>query len=147
MYQTIGLPNLLNGRNAPDIYFEWVGNRLLQRDADGFAADLTEQVESGPLAGVLDPALYNATTVDGKILMVPHIADVSNVIWYNVDMLAEHDVDAARRPGKTCSRRATRSAPPASCRSRRATRTSGRPATGSATSCRASSAPTSTTRR
>ena len=41
MYQTIGLPNLLNGRNAPDIYFEWVGNRLLQRDADGFAADLT----------------------------------------------------------------------------------------------------------
>ena len=37
MYQTIGLPNLLNGRNAPDIYFEWVGNRLLQRHADGFA--------------------------------------------------------------------------------------------------------------
>lgn len=92
MYQTIGLPNLLNGRNAPDIYFEWVGNRLLQRDADGFAADLTEQVESGPLEGVLAPELYNATTVDGKILMVPHVADVSNVIWYNVDMLAEHDV-------------------------------------------------------
>ena len=22
MYQTIGLPNLLNGRNAPDVYFE-----------------------------------------------------------------------------------------------------------------------------
>ena len=28
LYQTIGLPNLLNGRNAPDIYFEWVGHRL-----------------------------------------------------------------------------------------------------------------------
>lgn len=92
MYQTIGLPNLLNGRNAPDIYFEWVGNRLLQRDADGFAADLTEQVASGPLAGVLDPELYNATTVDGKILMVPHVADVSNVIWYNVDLLADNDI-------------------------------------------------------
>jgi raffinose/stachyose/melibiose transport system substrate-binding protein len=93
MYQTIGLPNLLNGRNAPDIYFEWVGNRLLQRNADGFAADLTKQVESGALADVLDPELYNTTTVDGKVLMVPHIADVSNVIWYNVDMLAEHDID------------------------------------------------------
>jgi len=93
MYQTIGLPNLLNGRNAPDIYFEWVGNRLLQRNADGFAADLTEQVESGALADVLDPELYTTTTVDDKILMVPHIADVSNVIWYNVDMLAEHDID------------------------------------------------------
>jgi raffinose/stachyose/melibiose transport system substrate-binding protein len=92
MYQTIGLPNLLNGRNAPDIYFEWVGNRLLQRHADGFAADLTEQIENGPLKGVLDPALYTATTVDGEILMVPHVADVSNVIWYNVDMLADHDI-------------------------------------------------------
>src|SRR5918994_424717 len=38
LYQTIGLPNLLNGRNAPDLYFEWVGNRMLERDADGFAA-------------------------------------------------------------------------------------------------------------
>ena len=41
---------------------------------------------------MLDPSLYTATTVEDKILMVPHIADVSNVIWYNVDMLAEHDI-------------------------------------------------------
>ena len=92
LYQTIGLPNLLNGRNAPDIYFEWVGNRLLQRDQDGFAADLTEQVEDGPLAGVLDPELYTATTVDGRILMVPHVADVSNVLWYNTAILDEHGI-------------------------------------------------------
>ena len=92
LYQTIGLPNLLNGRNAPDIYFEWVGNRLLQRDQDGFAADLTEQVESGALAGILEPELYNAATVDGRILMVPHVADVSNVLWYNTELLAEHGV-------------------------------------------------------
>ena len=92
LYQTIGLPNLLKGRTAPDIYFEWVGNRLLQRDQDGFAADLTEQVESGALAGILDPELYNAATVDGRILMVPHVADVSNVLWYNTELLAEHGV-------------------------------------------------------
>ena len=35
LYQTIGLPNLLNGRNAPDIYFEWAGSRLETRYADG----------------------------------------------------------------------------------------------------------------
>ena len=35
MYQTIGLPNLLNGRNAPDVYFEWVGNRLLDPTPTG----------------------------------------------------------------------------------------------------------------
>jgi len=92
LYETIGLPNLLNGRKAPDIYFEWVGKRLQQRTADGFAADLTEQVTRSPLAGVLEPVHYKAATVDGKIRMVPRIADVSNVIWYNTDLLAAHGV-------------------------------------------------------
>ena len=87
LYQTIGLPNLLNGRNAPDIYFEWVGNRMLERDADGFAADLTPFVEDGPLTGVLDESQYGAVTVDGRILMLPHIADVTNVLWYNTEIL------------------------------------------------------------
>ena len=87
LYQTIGLPNLLNGRNAPDLYFEWAGNRLLERDADGFAADLTPFIEDGPLTGVLDESQYGAVTVDGRILMLPHIADVTNVLWYNTEIL------------------------------------------------------------
>lgn len=87
LYQTIGLPNLLNGRNAPDLYFEWVGNRMLERDADGFAADLTPFIEDGPLTGVLDESQYGAVTVDGRILMLPHIADVTNVLWYNTEIL------------------------------------------------------------
>ena len=87
LYQTIGLPNLLNGRNAPDLYFEWAGNRLLERDADGFAADLTPFIEDGPLTGVLDEAQYGAVTVDGRVLMLPHIADVTNVLWYNTEIL------------------------------------------------------------
>ena len=37
LYQTIGLPNLLSGRNAPDVYFEWTGARMAQRFADGYA--------------------------------------------------------------------------------------------------------------
>ncbi|MBD3941395.1 carbohydrate ABC transporter substrate-binding protein [Microbacterium sp. NEAU-LLC] len=87
LYQTIGLPNLLNGRNAPDLYFEWAGNRLLERDADGFAADLTPFIEDGPLTGVLDESQYGAVTVDGRVLMLPHIADVTNVLWYNTEIL------------------------------------------------------------
>ncbi|MCY7419101.1 MAG: sugar ABC transporter substrate-binding protein, partial [Chloroflexi bacterium] len=51
LYQTIGLQNLLAGRNAPDIYFEWTGSRLAQRYADGYAADLTAAVTTGPIAG------------------------------------------------------------------------------------------------
>lgn len=42
-YQTIGLPNLLSGKNAPDLYFEWAGQRLQTRVTDGYAADITEQ--------------------------------------------------------------------------------------------------------
>jgi raffinose/stachyose/melibiose transport system substrate-binding protein len=94
LYQTIGLPNLLNGRNAPDIYFEWVGNRMLERDADGFAADLTPFVEDGPLTGVLDDEQYGAVTVDGRILMLPHIADVTNVLWYNTEILDAAGIEA-----------------------------------------------------
>ncbi|MBH0052835.1 MULTISPECIES: ABC transporter substrate-binding protein [unclassified Salinibacterium] len=89
LYQTIGLPNLLNGRNAPDIYFEWAGARLEQRAADGFAADLTEAVTSGPIAGLFDDEVFTSLTVDGAVVMVPHSADVTNVLWYNEDIFAD----------------------------------------------------------
>jgi raffinose/stachyose/melibiose transport system substrate-binding protein len=83
---------LLAGRNAPDIYFEWTGSRMAQRTADGYAADLTEAVTSGPLAGIVDDAVLPAASVDGKVVLMPHTADVTNVLWYNVPLLAEHDV-------------------------------------------------------
>jgi len=87
LYQTIGLPNLLSGRNAPDVYFEWTGDRMAQRYADGYGADLTEAVTSGPLAGIYDEGVFPFASVDGKVVLVPHTADVTNVIWYNVDIL------------------------------------------------------------
>jgi raffinose/stachyose/melibiose transport system substrate-binding protein len=93
LYQTIGLPNLLAGSNAPDVYFEWTGARMAQRAADGYAADLTEAVTSGPLAGLWDEAVFGAASVDGKVVLVPHTADVTNVLWYNVPLLAEYGVE------------------------------------------------------
>ena len=92
LYQTIGLPNLLAGRNAPDIYFEWTGSRMAQRNADGYAADLTEAATTGPLSALFDPGVFTAASVDGKVVLVPHTADVTNVLWYNVPLLAEHGV-------------------------------------------------------
>ncbi|MFN8196470.1 MAG: extracellular solute-binding protein [Nocardioidaceae bacterium] len=87
-YQTVGLPNLLNGRQAPDIYFEWVGDRLRTRAADGFAADLTSYVD-GPLAGLWDKGVFTSATVDGKVSMVPHIADVTTVLWFNKQLFSD----------------------------------------------------------
>ena len=92
LYETIGLPNLLAGRNAPDIYFEWTGSRMAQRNADGYAADLTEALASGPLAGLVDDAVLPAASIDGKVVLMPHTADVTNVLWYNAPLLAEHGV-------------------------------------------------------
>ncbi len=92
LYQTIGLQNLLAGRNAPDIYFEWTGARLEQRNKDGYAADLTEAFKSGPLAGLFDEATLSQYTIDGKVVMVPYSADVTNVMWFNKKILAEANV-------------------------------------------------------
>lgn len=89
LYETIGLQNALNSPNPPDIYFEWTGSRMAQRFADGFAADLTE-FATGPLAGIWDEAVWPAASVDGKVVLVPHTADVTNVLWYNAPLLAEH---------------------------------------------------------
>ncbi|MBX3086947.1 MAG: sugar ABC transporter substrate-binding protein [Cryobacterium sp.] len=89
LYETIGLTNLLNGRNAPDIYFEWAGSRLEQKLADGFAADLTDAVKSGPIAGLFDDTVFDSVTLDGKIVMIPHSEDVTNVLWYNKQILAD----------------------------------------------------------
>ena len=92
LYQTIGLQNLLNGKNAPDIYFEWTGARLAQRVKDGFAADITDQFKTGPLAGIWDDAALGPYTLDGKTRMVPYAADVTNVLWYNKKILADNGI-------------------------------------------------------
>jgi raffinose/stachyose/melibiose transport system substrate-binding protein len=95
LYSTIGLPNLLTGRNAPDIYFEWTGQRLANRYAEGYAADITPATQSGALAGLFDDATFGPATVDGKIVMVPYSADVTNVLWYNTQIL---DTNAVKPP-------------------------------------------------
>jgi raffinose/stachyose/melibiose transport system substrate-binding protein len=89
LYETIGLTNLLNGKNPPDIYFEWTGARLAQRVKDGFAADITSAFKDGPLAGIWDDAVLGPYTLDEKVRMVPYAADVSNVLWYNKAILAD----------------------------------------------------------
>jgi raffinose/stachyose/melibiose transport system substrate-binding protein len=93
LYSTIGLPQLLSGRNAPDIYFEWTGARLANRYAEGYAADISAAVEAGPLAGLFDDSTFGPATVDGKIVMVPYSADVTNVLWFNTEILSDAGVE------------------------------------------------------
>ncbi|MFC4304370.1 ABC transporter substrate-binding protein [Cohnella boryungensis] len=82
-YQTIGLPNLLSGKNAPDLYFEWAGERLETRVKDGFAADITEKLQSSGLKDQFTEGSFNGMVLDGKTYMIPTAGDVTNVIFYN----------------------------------------------------------------
>ncbi|MBD2844000.1 extracellular solute-binding protein [Paenibacillus sp. IB182496] len=88
-YQTVGLPNLLSGNNAPDLYFEWAGERLYNRINDGFAADITTQLEESGLGDMFAEGSYNGMTVDGKTYMIPTAGDVTNVIFYNKQVFDE----------------------------------------------------------
>jgi len=92
LYETIGLPNLLNGRNAPDVYFEWAGSRIETRKKDGFVVDLTSAVEDGPIAGLFDDDVFDAVTIDGEIVLIPQAEDVTNVLWYNTDIFDDHGI-------------------------------------------------------
>ena len=85
LYQTIGLLNLLNGGEAPDIYFEWAGARLQSRYDEGFAADITEAV-NGELGSYFDEGAFNGMVIDDKNVMVPANADVTTVFWYNTEI-------------------------------------------------------------
>ena len=86
LYETIGLPNLLNGGDAPDVYFEWAGQRLQDRYDEGFVADITDAVQNGELGTYFEEGAYNGMVIDGKNVMVPANADVTTVMWYNVDI-------------------------------------------------------------
>jgi len=89
IYSTVGLPSLLSGGNAPDIYFEWSGNRLQTRAADGYAASIGDQLKAKGVTDKYVDGAFGGTTVDGKTVMLPLGKDVSNVIWYNKDIFAK----------------------------------------------------------
>src|SRR5690606_14141904 len=94
VYQTTGLATLLSSRNAPDAYFEWSGARMAGHVADGDGADISEAL-AGPLfEGRFEEGAFNNMDVDGSgIYMVPWTGDVTNVVWYDVDVFDELGID------------------------------------------------------
>ena len=89
LYSTVGLPTLLNGKNSPDAYFEWAGARLDQRVAEGFAADISADIDSSGLKALFSDGAFAGYDSAGKLSMIPRTRDVTNVLWYNVDMFAK----------------------------------------------------------
>lgn len=90
LYETVGLPNQLTGSNPPDAYYEWAGDRIVQRYNDGFAAALDDKIASSKLGSLFDASTFNAGKANGKIVMLPIGQDVTNVLWYDKDIFAKY---------------------------------------------------------
>jgi raffinose/stachyose/melibiose transport system substrate-binding protein len=90
LYETVGLPNQLTGSNPPDAYYEWAGDRIVQRYNDGFATDLNEKIKSSKIGSLFNPDTLLAGQVEGKTVLLPTGQDVTNVIWYDTDVFAKY---------------------------------------------------------
>src|SRR5690606_1472861 len=74
--------------------FEWSGSRMAGHVADGDGAEISDAL-AGPLfEGRFDEGAFNNMDVDGSgIYMVPWTGDVTNVVWYDVDVFDELGID------------------------------------------------------
>ncbi|MCD7058782.1 ABC transporter substrate-binding protein [Pelagibacterium xiamenense] len=96
LYSGTGLITQLQSSSVPDIYFQWAGYPVL-RDADaGYAMNLSDALaEDGWKDSFLESVWTEGagTLVDGEAYMVPMSIDLTNTIWYNTAMFAEHGLE------------------------------------------------------
>jgi raffinose/stachyose/melibiose transport system substrate-binding protein len=96
-YSDTGLITQLKSSTPPDIYFQWAGFPM-QRDAkEGFAKDITAEMNEGGwkdtfLSSIWSPSM--GMLYDGRAYLVPMTLDVTNVIWFNKKIFAEDGVKA-----------------------------------------------------
>ncbi len=94
-YSNQGLITQLKSNEVPDIFFEWAGYPV-QRDVEaGYAYDLTEAMATDGWKETFSDAVWTdgaGTMVDGKPYLVPLSLDLTNTIWYNKKIFAEHNL-------------------------------------------------------
>lgn len=92
LYEDAGLITMLKSDDPPDIFFQW-GGALVARDAaEGFAADLTDALNTSGWIDSFVEAAWSApagTMHNGRIYMIPNSLDVTTVLWYNTDIFSE----------------------------------------------------------
>ncbi|MBN1347093.1 MAG: carbohydrate ABC transporter substrate-binding protein [Phycisphaerae bacterium] len=95
-YEKQGLQSMLQGGDAPDVFFEWAGHRVASKVRDGYAADLTAALDKDGWREEFDENAWHATTVDGRNYMIPNTIMVTVMHWYNPKILAKHDLVVPR---------------------------------------------------
>ncbi|MDC9825233.1 ABC transporter substrate-binding protein [Devosia sp. ZB163] len=98
-YSNQGLITQLKSNEVPDIFFEWAGYPV-QRDVEaGYAYDLSEAMATDGWKESFSDAVWTdgaGTMVDGKPYLVPLSLDLTNTIWYNKKIFAEHNLTPPR---------------------------------------------------
>lgn len=94
-YSNQGLITQLKSNEVPDIFFEWAGFPVQRDVAAGYAYDLSEAMAADGWKDSFSPAVWTdgaGTMVDGKPYLVPLSLDLTNTIWYNKKIFAEHNL-------------------------------------------------------
>ncbi|MBN9308983.1 MAG: extracellular solute-binding protein [Devosia sp.] len=94
-YSNQGLITQLKSNEVPDIFFEWAGYPVQRDVAAGYAYDLSEAMQADGWKASFSPAVWTdgaGTMVDGKPYLVPLSLDLTNTIWYNKKIFAEHNL-------------------------------------------------------
>lgn len=94
-YSNQGLITQLKSNEVPDIFFEWAGYPVQRDVAAGYAYDLSEAMAADGWKDSFSPAVWTdgaGTMVDGKPYLVPLSLDLTNTIWYNKKIFAEHNL-------------------------------------------------------
>ncbi len=94
-YSNQGLITQLKSNEVPDIFFEWAGYPVQRDVAAGYAYDLTDAMAADGWKASFAPSVWTdgaGTMVDGKPYLVPLSQDLTNTIWYNKKIFAEHNL-------------------------------------------------------
>ncbi len=87
VYQTIGWRLQFRGRQPPDIFFLWDGYKAGYAIEQQWALDLKPQLTPG----FTDQFVPGTTRQqDGGVWFLPQSVDVSNLVWFNRDLFAQH---------------------------------------------------------
>ncbi len=82
---------VLNGTDAPDVFFSWEGGWAELMVQSNFAAPLDAYYEKYGWAKTLTPAAEKLATFGGHKWFLPYYMSAS-VIWYNTDLFKKYDL-------------------------------------------------------
>jgi raffinose/stachyose/melibiose transport system substrate-binding protein len=94
-YSNQGLITQLKSNEVPDIFFEWAGYPVQRDVGAGYAYDLTDAMAADGWKASFAPSVWTdgaGTMVVGKPYLVPLSLDLTNTIWYNKKIFAEHNL-------------------------------------------------------